>query len=184
MPGEIQPWITVAGPIVGVVVGSGIALLGGVIGQWMTLQRERDARRHEAEEHRSRQRADFQIKTLTELQDALCRIMKSTYPISDIDYHETFSGVERDKEKSSRLWKDWQDALSLATVCSARVQDPQIREAGGGILKMAGSLVIPLRRKGNDLDQSRDDVEELRETLIENFEQVNERIGERLRGLY
>jgi len=118
----------------------------------MTLRRERDARRHEADDRRNRQRADFQIKTLTELQDALCRIMKSVYPLADVDYHDTFSGVERDKKKSNRLWREWQDAYAMAMVCSARVRDTAVREAVGGILKMALSLVTPLRRKGGDLD--------------------------------
>jgi hypothetical protein len=174
---DVSPWLQT-------VIGGGMTLAGGALTHWMTVRRERDARRHEAEEHRNRQRADFQIKTLMDLQDALCRVMASAYPISDIDYHETFSGVERDKEKSSRLWKEWQDALSLATVCRARVQDPQIREGVGEILKMASSLMIPLRRKGSDLDQSREDAEELRETLIESFDRINERIGERLHKLY
>lgn len=174
---EVSPWVQT-------VIGGVMTLAGGALTHWLTLRRERDARRQEAEERRNRQRADFQIKTLTDLQDALCRIMKSAYPISDIDYHETFSGVERDKKKSSRLWKEWQDALSVATVCSARVQEPQIREGVEGILKMAGSLVIPLRRKGSDLDQAREDAEDVRETLDDNFKRVNERIGERLRELY
>src|SRR5262249_60503248 len=99
--GDVSPWVQT-------VIGGVMTLLGGALTHLLTVRRERDARRHEAEERRNRQRADFQIKTLTDLQDALCRIMKSAYPISDIDYHETFSGVERDRKKSSRLWKDGQ----------------------------------------------------------------------------
>ena len=117
--------------------------------RWPTFWRERDAKCHEAEEHCKRQRADFQIKTLTDLQDALCRIMKSVYPLADIDYHETFSGVKRDVRKFRRLWKEWQDALSASMVCSARVPDAKIRAAVDGILKLATSLAFPIRRKGD-----------------------------------
>jgi hypothetical protein len=166
------------------VIGGLMTLAGGALAHWMALGREREARRHEAEQRRNRQRADFQIKSLMELQDALCRIMKSAYPLADIDYHDTFSGVERDKSKSSLLWKEWQDGLSVATVCSARVEDPEVRQAVDGILKMASSLVIPLRRKGDDLDDSREEAEELRETLIKRFDHLNQRIGECLRALY
>ena len=171
-------------PLLQTLIGGLMTLAGSVLGQWMTFWRERDTKRREIEVHRNRQRADFQIKSLTELQDALCRIMKSAYTLSDIDYHETFSGVERDKEKSSRLWKEWQDSLAMATVCSARVQDPEVRQAVDGILKMASSLVLPLRRKGDDLEESREEAEDLRDSLIKSFERLNQRIGECLMELY
>jgi hypothetical protein len=174
---DASPWLQT-------VIGGVMTLAGSALAQWMTFWRERGTRRHEAEEHRNRQRAEFQIRTLTDLQDALCRIMKSVYTLSDIDYHNTFSGMERDMEKSGRLWKEWQDALSVAMVCSARVVDPRIREAVGVILNMASALVIPLRKKGSDLDQSREDAEDLREALDESFKRVNQCIGERLRELY
>ena len=171
-------------PLLQTLIGGVMTLAGGVLGQWMTFWRERDTKRCEAEVYRNRQRADFQIKSLTELQDALCRIIKSVYHLSDIDYHETFSGVERDQEKSSRLWKEWQDNLAMATVYSVRVQDLEVRQAVDGILKMASSLVLPLRRKGDDLEESREEAEDLRDSLIKSFERLNQRIGECLRELY
>ena len=72
----------------------------------------------------------------------------------------------------------------MATVCSARVRDTAVREAAGGILKMAFSLATPLRRKGSDLDQSRENAEDIREELIAGFDRVNDMIGELLRDLY
>jgi hypothetical protein len=174
---DVSPWVQT-------VIGGLMTLAGGSVAHWMTLGREREARRSEGEVHRNRQRADFQIKSLTELQDALCRIMKSAYPLADIDYHDTFSGAERDKQKSSRLWNEWQDAFSMVTVYSVRVQDPEVRQAVDGILKMASSLVLPLRRKGDDLEESREETEELRDSLMKSFERLNQRIGECLRDLY
>jgi hypothetical protein len=174
---DVSPWLQT-------VIGGLMTLAGGALTHWMTLRRERDARRHEADDRRNRQRADFQINTLRELQDALCRIMKSVYSLADVDYHDTISGVERDKKKFSRLWREWQDAYAMATVCSARVRDTAVREAAGGILKMAFSLATPLRRKGSDLDQSRENAEDIREELIAGFDRVNDMIGELLRDLY
>src|SRR5208337_3325517 len=71
---DVSPWLQT-------VIGGLMTLAGGALTHCMTLRRERDARRHEADDRRNRQRADFQIKTLTELQDALCRIMKPVYPL-------------------------------------------------------------------------------------------------------
>jgi hypothetical protein len=166
------------------VVGSVAALGGVLLTQLWTSWRERKAREHEVQEQRERQRADFQIKTLTELQDALVRNVRATYILNDIDYHQTFSGVERDSKKFHRWWREWQDTFSLATVLSARVQDPAIKEAVGEIRKTTLGLVTPLRRKGSDLDQSREDAEQLREDLMDNFEELNRRSGERLCELY
>ncbi|MBV8312387.1 MAG: hypothetical protein JO344_18545, partial [Planctomycetaceae bacterium] len=82
---DVSPWLQT-------VIGGVMTLAGGALTHWMTLRRERDARRHEADDRRNRQRADFQINTLRELQDALCRIMKSVYSLADVDYHDTISG--------------------------------------------------------------------------------------------
>jgi hypothetical protein len=171
-------------PMIQTVLGGAMTLAGGAVVQLLTFWRERNTRRHDAEEHRNRQRADFQIKTLTELQEALCQLMESVYPLADIDYHDTFSGVVRDQKKASRLWKEWQGALSRGTVCSARVQDPQVRERMKDILEMAHSLVIPIRRKSDDLEEAREETEEMREKLYEKFKQLNQRIGECLLELY
>jgi hypothetical protein len=150
----------------------------------MMSSREREAREHEAQEQRERQRADFQIKTLTELQDAPVRHVRATIILNDINHHQTLSGVERDRKKFNRWWREWQDTPSLATVLSARVQDPAIKEAVCKIRKTTLGLVTPLRRKESDLDQSREDAEQLREDLMDNFEELNRCIGERLCELY
>ncbi|MBV8487042.1 MAG: hypothetical protein JO161_02070 [Planctomycetaceae bacterium] len=171
-------------PLVQTVIGGGLTLAGGVLGQWIAFRRERHTKRIEIEEHHKRQRFDFQIKSLTKLQGALCRIMKAAYPIADIDYHATFSGVERDLGKSRRLWKEWQDSLAVATIYSARVEDGSVREAVSEVLKMASELVIPLSRKGSDLETARDEAEALRDELVTQFNMLNQRIGECLRKLY
>jgi hypothetical protein len=92
--------------------------------------------------------------------------------------------VPRNQKKASRLWNEWQGAFSRATVCSARVQDQKIRDGVRDILDMAHSLVIPLRRKGNDLEESRDESEDIREKLYDSFKRLNHRVGECLRELY
>jgi hypothetical protein len=150
------------------------------------------------------------------------RHVRTTGILNHIDYYQTFSGVEMDRKKFNRWWREWQEAhgwravnasvmrgiacnqlerwagiiesrprlsqpnlptlpppvpahepwqdtLSLATVLSARVQDPAIKEAVGEIRKTTLGLVTPLRRKGSDLDQSREDAKQLREDLMDNW---------------
>lgn len=54
-------------PLLQTVIGGAMTMGGGALAHWLTLGREREARRHEAEERCRRQQADFQIKALTEL---------------------------------------------------------------------------------------------------------------------
>jgi hypothetical protein len=171
-------------PLLQTVIGGLMTMGGGALAHRLTLGREREARQHEAEERRRRQQADFQIKTLSDLQDALCRVMKAVYTLADFDYNYTFSGVERDRKKSGRIWRVWQDAYATSMVCAARARDAEIRQAVGDILQMALSLATPLKRQGSDLDQARENAEDMREKLMETFERVNQCFGDRLRALY
>jgi hypothetical protein len=68
---DMNPWIPVLSSLGGVLLGGTASLLGGIVVQWMTLKREREAREHEAIMERERRLAEFQFKTLIELQDSL-----------------------------------------------------------------------------------------------------------------
>jgi hypothetical protein len=80
----LNSWIPVIGTLGGALLGGAASFLGGIIGQWMTLKREREARGHEAGEVRRRQWEEFQVKTLIELQDTLAKTNSAAFRTANL----------------------------------------------------------------------------------------------------
>jgi hypothetical protein len=180
MPGETQPWITVAGSIIGVVVGSGIALLGGVIGQWMMLQREREAREHEAERARQGRWNDFQLKTLIDLQDGLEKLVRAAFHVSNVS-----GQVAIGKESTERAIKceaAFHAVRNHALKLIVRVEDEDVRARSDDVCTFAEEI----KQVGIRFVQNHSyDVSLLNSMHADSrrrFAAVNDRIGKIIRG--
>jgi hypothetical protein len=180
MPGEIQPWISVAGPIVGVLLGSGIALVGGVIGQWMMLQREREAREHEADRARQGRWNDFQLKTLIELQDGLEKLVRATFRVSNVSGQVAIGkdSMERAIKCEAAFHAIRNHALKLIV----RVEDAEVRALSDDLCSYAEEIkqvgIRFVQNKSYDVGL----LNSMHADSRRRFSATNARIGEIIRG--
>src|SRR5690348_76965 len=76
---DVNPWVQVAGAALGAAIG-GMATFAGVLAaQWMTYRREYVLTERQVREARERRWAEFQAKSLVELQEALAELMTEAF---------------------------------------------------------------------------------------------------------
>lgn len=161
-------------------LGSGIALLGSVIGQWMMLQREREAREHEAERTRQGRWNDFQLKTLIELQDGLEKLVRAAFHVSNVSGQVAIGkdSMERAIKCEAAFHAIRNHALKLIV----RVEDEEVRARSDDLCSFAEEI----KQVGIRFVQNKSyDVSVLNSMHADSrrrFVAANDRIGEIIRG--
>jgi hypothetical protein len=168
-------------PLFQIMIGGLMTLAGGALVQWMTLWREREVRKHGVEEHRNRQRAEFQLKTLLELQDAMTDLTKAATDLwaeAYAAFKETGQWGLRDSSDTQTLSPERSEKYGVAShrvsVLKIRVLDPSLRSLLDSFENMAMRTAI-----GRTPDEAR----QYFDTLPKTFTAANDRLGEILRSL-
>ena len=124
MPDVNHPWI----PVIAAAIGGALAILGVVVTQWWTAKREHEAREHERKERRERQLADFQIKTLLDIQDATKKLLRTTGSIISANRRGSYEkGAWGCAQIYSGSGKKHRDLTAEIISDVARVEDESIR---------------------------------------------------------
>jgi hypothetical protein len=150
-------------PLITFLLGSALTFATEAIQYRRQVEREREARAAEREAERARQHAEFQSKTLLELQEALAELLSLTQ--SQV-MGEVLSGDDRSRKINANL-----QAQALAV----RVEDDELRTRAQGIL----DLMI-------ELGEARDpeSASAVWNSIASKFSATNDRVGELLRSLY
>jgi hypothetical protein len=172
------------------VVASGITgvvtLFGSWLAQWMTSGRESRARQHEAAEQEKRQRLDFQIKTLLELQEAVYGLMQQALNLNSIDGMLALSTAKPEDSELKQETEKYQLAHSRTTILRVRTQDEGVRigtsEFVDSLVRLMEPVEDSLYKQG--FEKTKADVTAIRSEVLRLFSSLNDRIGDKLRALY
>jgi hypothetical protein len=161
--------------LIGTALGGALSIAGGFLAQWMTTGREREGRRIDAEENRKRQRAEFQVKTLLEVQEVAWKILDAG--LATLALSSRMPGMPQSPQRvqtQMEHFESWKNAVTRQIILTARVDDSQVRE-----------LLTRLRSQANDIMRlsSTADSNAASQNLRDTFESVNDRIGTLLREL-
>lgn len=168
----VNPWI----PVIAAAIGGALAILGGMVTQWWTAKREHESREHERKERRERQRADFQIKTLLDLQDATKKLLSTTGSIINANRKKSNEkGAWGCVQIYSGIGQKHRDLTGEIISDVARVEDESIRNLY--IVVINYSIKMASAR-------SEEEVEKASEDFMQSFRSANDRLGEVLRSLY
>jgi hypothetical protein len=167
---DASPWVQVIGTAIG-----GLATFAGVlVAQRMTAVREREARRIEAEERLRRQRAEFQVKTLLELQEAFLELLKVSGKIH-LAHEEAFKRTgEWGRCPPGDMSERERELLALTLTRTVRVEDDALRSS----LQELRALVRLATGARSEHDALGHGLK-----IINTFDVANSRIGELLRSL-
>lgn len=177
---EVNPWIPVVGTLGGTLFGGLVSFIGGIIGQWMSLKREREAREHEFERSKRSLWHEFQVKTLINLQDALDRLNRASFRTADLAGKVAQGSIpmERAIESEAAYHADRNRAIKLV----ARVEDTHVRTLSGELcalaeeIKTLGVIFVNEHRYDTTLLNSK------YADSNRKFAEANDRIGDAIRG--
>ncbi len=177
---EANPWIPVVGTLGGALFGGVVSFLGGIIGQWMTLKREREAREHEIEISKRSLWQEFQVKTLINLQDALDRMNRASFRTADLagKVAQGIIPMERAIESEAA----YHSARNRAIKLMARIEDSHVRTLSSELcalaeeIKTLGIMFVDKHRYDTTLLNSK------YADLNRKFAEANDRIGDAIRG--
>jgi hypothetical protein len=178
MMADVSQWVQLSGTALGGV----LSLAGGLIAQLMTTGREREGRRVEAEEHRKRQRADFQVKTLLEVQEAAWQVLDAGrwFAVHALKRTDA-AGQAGGARVPADVLTQWEKAVPRQIVLTTRVEDARLREL---LTTLRGEANDALRLSSNNLPKpAATDCHAANEQLLATFQAANDRIGEILRDL-
>jgi hypothetical protein len=180
MPSDITPWIPALASLGGVLIGSVASLYGSMIGQWMGLKREREAREHEAERSRMRVWNEFQLKTLMELQDALDKMIRSGFRVANVSGQVAHGKMTM--EQAIKCEAAFHVVRNQTLKLTVRVEDEQVRALSGNLCTLAEQM----KQLGiKFVDRKTYDVSELNSIYADarrQFAGANEKIGDIIRG--
>jgi len=162
----------------GSLIGGLLSFLGAVSGQWMTSRREVRAKHLDVAEHRKRQREEFQLKTLLDLQDAAKR-----YSVSGAEIHaevtKAIKSRPRDPAAFDKFSDQHIDAFAQMVVLTARVQDDRVRELSE-IMRHEGRRPFGAFKNTDEPTEQPYDTKAVGRA----FRELNDRIGLVIRDLY
>ncbi len=180
MAAEVNPWVPVLGTLGGALLGGLASFLGGVIGQWMTLKRERESREHDLEKSRERLWEEFQVKTLIDLQDALDGMNRACFRMANLAGQVAQGNYPM--ERAIKAEAAYHTARNRALKLMVRIEDKGVRALATELC----SVVDEIRQLGiSFVACNRYDVRSLNSAYAEStskFAEANDRIGEVIRG--
>jgi hypothetical protein len=149
-------------PLITFLLGSGLTFITEALQYRRQVEREREARVAERESERARQHAEFQTKTLLELQDALAQLLSLTQSLM---MGEVLSSEDRNKKITANL---------QAQALTVRVENDELRTRAQNILDSLIEL--------GEADP--DEATAVWNSIALEFRATNDRLGELLRALY
>lgn len=180
MSDSIPVWAAITLPLVGFAAALATELLRGS----QTLKRDREARRENTISERKNARDSFERETLIELQESIAALMRNTGAIfheTEIEF-ATYGTWGRQQlpekiggESSVSLVRDFQKLR-------VRILDDELRQLAGKWWEIGSQSTIGAMREEPD-DQARQRATDAWRTCVAIHEQLNEKLGERLRTL-
>lgn len=169
---DVSPWVQ----IVGTALGGALSIGGGFVAQWMTTGRDREARQVAAEEQRKRQRAEFQMKSLLEVQEAAFDVFLGGRLFPRSYYAKVLEAGQRaDFPNQIDAAEAFNKGITRIIVLAERIEDDQIR----CLLRTLRDQVI--QSSGSKREPA--EAEAAYAALFNTFEETNARIGKVLRSL-